>query len=272
MTTQEFSDSFDTLLSSYTHKADFGDQASYADVTLDEYEKSIFLTQAQDNIVKSYFERTANSQGNGFDDSARRQVDFSSLIKVADLTKAPSSDGTKFDERGIIYQMPKKIDDNEQPIENTTDVLFILNEKLIRTKGTSKQEYVIVPINYKEYDREMSKPYSQPLKKQAWRLFQNQASGFDVKTELIPRVNVKEEGGATFTYRIRYVRRPNPIVLEDLPEGLTIDGVDTVSECELNPILHIDILEEAVRLALNSKGIETRDQKAAREAARNNRG
>jgi len=34
--------------------------------------------------------------------------------------------------------MPEKIDDDGQSIENTTDVLFILNEKLIRTKGTSK--------------------------------------------------------------------------------------------------------------------------------------
>lgn len=270
MTRQEFSDSFDTLLSSYAHKADFGDQSSYADVDLDEYEKSIFLTQAQDNIVKSYFERTGNSQGQGFDDSARRQVDFSSLIKVAELIKEDSAENIKFDDRGIIYQLPRKIVDGQE-VEGTTDVLFILNEKLIRTKESQKQEYVIVPINYKEYDREMSKPYSQPLKKQAWRLFQNQASGFDIKTELIPRFSVTEEDGATFKYRIRYVRRPSPIILEDLPEPLTIDGISDASDCELNPILHADILEEAVKLALNSKGIETRDQKAAREAARNNR-
>ena len=151
MTRQEFSDSFDTLLSSYAHKADFGDQSSYADVVLDEYEKSIFLTQAQDNIVKSYFERTSNSQGYGFDDNARRQVDFSSLIKVTELTKEDSAENIKFDDRGIIYQLPRKIVD-DQEVEGTTDVLFILNEKLIRTKESQKQEYVIVPINYKEYD------------------------------------------------------------------------------------------------------------------------
>jgi len=55
------------------------------------------------------------------------------------------------------------------------------------------------------------------------------------------------------------VKRPRPIILENLPNNLSIDGISTTSECELNPILHLDILNEAVRLALNSKGIETRD-------------
>jgi hypothetical protein len=52
------------------------------DISLDEYEKSIFLTNAQDQIVKSYFDRTLNPQGQGVDDSSRRQVDFSDLITI----------------------------------------------------------------------------------------------------------------------------------------------------------------------------------------------
>ena len=86
MTTNEFSDMFDTLLNAYANKAQFGDQASVADIALDEYEKSVILTQAQDIVVKSYFDRTLNNQGQGFDDTARRQVDFSSLIKVDTIT------------------------------------------------------------------------------------------------------------------------------------------------------------------------------------------
>jgi len=40
----------------------------------------------------------------------------------------------------------------------------MLNEKII--SGTiTKKTYIIVPINYKEYDRMMSKPFGQPLKK-----------------------------------------------------------------------------------------------------------
>ena len=288
MTTQEFSNSFDTLLNSYSIQPGFGEGASKADVTLDEYEKSVLLTQAQDLVVKSYFYGNQNSQGQGFDDSERRQVDFSSLIKTAVLE--PTSDQSSvFDDRGIIYQMPKKTvkqliptDDPEYDqeaggqqyrdvdIDDTTDVLFILNEKLIiKNKNATKGDnYVIVPLNYKEYDREMSKAYSQPLKKQAWRLFQNQSAGFDVQSELIPIWDISEELGKGVSatkvavYKIRYVKRPDPIVLVNLPDGLSVDGVTTVAECTLNPILHVDILNRAVELALTTRGrISNRNQR-----------
>jgi hypothetical protein len=147
-------------------------------------------------------------------------------------------------------------------VDDTTDVLFILNEKLVVTEGdpvTKKENYVIVPLNYKEYDREMSKAYSQPLKKQAWRLFQNQSAGFDVQSELIPIWDISEDltgedPAKTAVYKIRYVKRPDPIVLVNLPDGLSIDGVTTEQSCTLNPILHVDILNRAVELALTTRG------------------
>lgn len=352
MKNPEFSDMFTTLLNSYNTQANFGEEASKRDIVLDEYEKSVLLTQAQDIIVKSYFDRTHNSQAQGFDDSTRRQVDFSSLIKVTELD--PYGDNSNaFDPRGIIYKMPlKKVrklnpdydpndDESQQYIyedSNTTDVLFILNEKLIARTivesgmkkdwyydatsstpvlsrlevvddeqysgqankvpfttvkakyGGSKniktgdyvfqakvdvdpvydnngfgKEYVIVPINYKEYDREMSKPFAQPLKKQAWRLFQNLETGFDVHSELIPKWSLRvsgystgetvlEEGDIELKYKIRYVKRPCPIILEQLPNELSIDGESDYSECELNPILHMDILNKAVELAITTRG------------------
>jgi hypothetical protein len=289
MTNSEFSDTFTTLLNSYNTQAQFGEQASKREIVLDEYEKSVLLTQAQDIVIKSYFDGTLNQQGQGFDDSTRRQMDFSSLIKIAELSPAVS--GVPFDNRGIVYQLPRKIidvtnqredapagtyisipgDANHVLVSETTDVLFILNEKL--TAKTIKsldpitydnngkgKEYVIVPISYKEYDREMSKPYAQPLKKQAWRLFQNMAAGFDINSELIPRWNIVKTdtpaavGDTEFIYKIRYVKRPRPIILEDLPNELEIDGETKFSSCELNPIIHIDILNKAVELAIATRG------------------
>ena len=289
MTNSEFSDAFTTLLNSYNTSAQFGEQASKREIVLDEYEKSVLLTQAQDIIIKSYFDGTLNQQGQGFDDSTRRQMDFSSLIKVAELS--PASSGVSFDDRGIVYQLPRKIIDvanqrEDAPtgtyipitgdadhvlVSGTTDVLFILNEKLtVKTiksldpitydNNAKGKEYVIVPISYKEYDREMSKPYAQPLKKQAWRLFQNMAAGFDINSELIPRWNIVRTdtpaavGDTEFIYKIRYVKRPKPIILEDLPDELEIDGETKFSSCELNPIIHIDILNKAVELAIATRG------------------
>lgn len=355
MTNSEFSNNFDTLLNSYASQAMFGEEAARTEIVLDEYEKSVILTNAQDIIVKSYFDRNTNSEGKGFDDSTKRQVDFSSLITTATLTKADDQ-STVFDERGILYLLPRRnmgtqTDTFDGTFDNTfhagegytTDVLFILNEKLIVAYGAiieahwykegkdsidgahtdaqaqeletcanvtdakahgwswesevwskegmndvegaetdvvaellpkyatteeaevdgwnwadetraHKKEYVIVPINYKEYDREMSKPYAQPLKKQAWRLFQNNTQGFDIKTELVPKWNLVANETIQY-YKIRYIRRPCPIVLEDMPDGLSIDGYSKKQECELNPILHPEILQKAVEIAASTRGV-----------------
>lgn len=232
MTNLEFSNGFDTLLNSYNTQSSFGEGASKAEITLDEYEKSIFLTQAQDIIVKAYFDRTLNNQDQGFDDSTRRQIDFSSLIKVATCTKAGTQESV-YDSRGVLYEMPDK-------------VLFILNEKVV----IDGKNYVVVPINYREYDRQMSRAYTQPLKKQCWRLFQSDSNS-ELNAELIPNA----DAGSITSYTVRYVERPTPIVLVDLSaDGLDIDGVSTVTECSLNKILHMDILQKAVELAIMSKG------------------
>ena len=61
--------------------------------------------------------------------------------------------------------------------------------------------------------------------------------------ELIPGPN-----DTISTYTIRYVKRPRAIILTDL-EGVTLDGITTRQECELDPILHQEILQRAVELA-----------------------
>lgn len=68
MTTKEFSDGFDTLLDSYSASPEFG---STTPLAFDEYEKSVFLTNAQEEIIIEIYtgknqygdslERTLNS-------------------------------------------------------------------------------------------------------------------------------------------------------------------------------------------------------------------
>lgn len=306
MTNEEFSNGFDTLLNSYKHKFEFGDQNSIADVTVDEYEKSLFLTQAQDIIVKSYFTRTLNSSGEGFDDSTRRQMDFSNLVTVKSYSSEDViKDADSYSENGIILDI------------SDTKALFIINERVTVGKSAAVYEYtkyedksaldgkevyvktggrykkvtyseayantdvfnrtlkkaaneddkrslVVVPINYKDYDRMMSKAYNEPLKRQAWRLFGQQENSTEGNTELI----LRSDSGEFLSYKVRYVKRPRPIVLVDLTQTenqLSIDGVNEVTECELNPVIHQEILQEAVRLVLMTNGIETREMKAIRE-------
>jgi hypothetical protein len=212
MTTQEFSAAFDTLLNSYNSKANFGETAAKVDIVLDEYEKSVFLTQAQDIVIKSYFSSTTNPQGEGIDDSTRRQVDFSGLITVYRIplgtTSSNANNGANagntvetFDPRGKICSLP-------------SDVLIILNERLevSTTTGTgtniktTKKNYVVVPINYTEYDRLMSKVYAQPLKKQCWRLFNgSDSTSHVIKSEIIP-IDGAITNNSTANYYVRYIK------------------------------------------------------------------
>lgn len=109
---------------------------------------------------------------------------------------------------------------------------------------TSAGTRQVIPISYSEYTRLTSRPYRGPVKYQAWRLTTTSVNKTSV--ELI--INNNE----TITnYRIRYIRRPAPIITSDLTEygNLTINGIGTISECELNPIIHQEILQRAVELA-----------------------
>ena len=235
MTTQEFSNEFDILYNNIMSNAAPG---------LDEYEKSVFLTKAQSEILKNYFNPKGNKYQEGFDDSAKRQIDFSSLVRVAEPTIISSDlSYIKMDDRSKLYTIP-------------TDILFIVNETAKLASGSSSRYLSIVPISFEEYNRLMSKPYKYPLKNQGWRLLQYSSKGV---------AEVIVAGGTLSEYKIRYIKRPKPIILADLDEtysNVSIDGETSISECELDPILHPEILQRAVELA---KAAYTGDLKSSVE-------
>lgn len=238
MTTQEFSNEFDVLYNNIMSNQAPG---------LNEYEKSVFLTKAQLEILKNYFNPKGNKYGQGFDENAKRQIDFSTLITVAKPSQY-TLDGSyvKFDDRSQLYKMPQ-------------DILLMLNETGINTVDGVKRLISIIPMNYEEYARLMSKPWKQPLKNQGWRLFQS-TGGVDFISEVVIKYN-----SSLTDYKIRYVKRPKPIILANLADeysNVSIEGINTITECELDPILHPEILQRAVELA---KSAYTGDLKSSVE-------
>lgn len=220
MTTTEFSNGFDILYNNIMSNAAPG---------VNEYEKSVFLTKAQDEVLKNYFNPQGNKYKEGFDGSAKRQIDFSGLISVADCTII--NDKIGFDSRAKIYKIP-------------SEVFLIINEMITTNKGVNQ----VIPISFDEYSKLMSKPYKEPLKYQAWRLITGDSNIENIYVEIIPHT-----GETINKYTIRYVRRPKPIVLVDLiseyGKGISINGATEVSNCELNPLIHEEILQRAVELA-----------------------
>jgi hypothetical protein len=263
MTTEEFSNEFDVLINAFKHKAELGDQGSLADLSINEYEKSVYLTKAQDNILKAYFSKSLNPYGESFDASSKMQIDFSTLIVCKRFNISNAKKGEGFSDRGYLFTFTDDlfITDGKQQFP-----LFLLNEKVSTGETTPEfkiyKSYVIVPINYSEYNRIMSKAYPEPLKRQAWRLFNTNEHLVNRKLEIILRTDDKY---TPLYYDIRYVRKPQPIILSDL-EDTTIEGISKNTQCELDVTIHQEILQEAVRIALASNGIETNDFKAVKEA------
>lgn len=237
MTVEEFSNAFDVRLASCIKEANFGETASDITVSLNEYEKSIFLTKAQGDIIIAYFEPGGNKLQQGFDDSIKRQYDFSSLIIAAEL-ETYSDSTTQFDKRSKRFITP-------------SDMFLSINEQIVDSTG---RIYTIVPISFMQYNRLMAKPYGYPIKRQAWRMIVGKTDDNVQIYEVIGRFK------GDISYCVRYVKRPHPIVLVDLDsvqEGLSIEGYDTVTECELPENVHAEILQRAVELAKASYQLMT---------------
>lgn len=260
MTTTEFSNQFDLLYNNISSNQAPG---------LNEYEKSVFLTKAQDEIVKNYFqaESNGNTTKKGFDDSAIRQMDFSDLIMSKTLTE--ENEEPDVDPRALVYKISK--DDRVYIIINESLYLMANTEGGLKVNGIRQ----VIPIKYTEYMRLMSKPFKEPLKNTAWRIITKGRDG-DVnidtsigdpttvaksvssKIEIVVTSadkNKYKKNGETNTikYNIRYVRKPRPIILTGLSdsfgEDISIDGYKQAMTCELNESTHEAILQRAVELA-----------------------
>lgn len=149
MTIQEFSTEFDVLYNNVTSNQAPG---------LNEYEKSVFLTKAQSQLVNEYFNSRTDGFGGGFDGSQKRQYDFSGLVRVERLfdinTFKERVDATeKLDRRSKVFLFPQ-------------NYFLAVNEIL----SDEKWQYSVIPLSYVEYQRLMLKPYNFPVKRAAWRI------------------------------------------------------------------------------------------------------
>lgn len=222
MTNKEFSDGFSTLLNSF---------GITPNITLDEYEKSTFLTNAQEELIIDIYSGRNVVYGKSFEQTEEIRRYLSNLVETYETsTKVTGKLGLSQD--SVFFNIPQ-------------DTWFIIYEvaflKDSRLGCLDGIEASVVPLPQDDLYRAKDNPFRGPSKDRVLRL--------DIKSdlaELISKYNVDK-------YLMRYISQPTPIILEDLPDGLSINGVSTESECELNPVVHRAILERAVQLAIISK-------------------
>ena len=220
MDVQELSNLFDTLLQPYITKDVQGEQNTLA---FDEYEKSIFLTKAQEQIVLELYQELEQSEEN------RKYL--SNLIKTGNYIPIGEQDETLINNTFKSYK-----------VEIEDSVLFMIYEQCTlsdENNCVNGRIVSVVPTVHDDLGKVLKNPFKSPNSRKVIRL------DFDNKIELISKYSISN-------YKVRYLKKPNPIILVTL-EDLNIDKKQEVSNGETNPILHERIVQRAVQLAVQSK-------------------
>lgn len=232
MTIDEFSNSFDTLLNSYALISNFGEETSKQTITLDEYEKSVLLTKAQEEIVLSLY-NGKNPYGEAFEGTEELRRYLSNLITEKSLKPITNTSGTPLglESKSKFFTLPE-------------DLWFITLESVVIDNSKCDAETImkVYPVKQDEYQAIRDNPFRGANDRRALRLDLSEGN-----VEIICKYMIA-------IYYIRYIKKVPPIILEDLPNDLTIEGKSEASNCILHEALHQKILDRAVQLALQSRG------------------
>ena len=215
MTTQEFSNEFDILYNNIMSNSAPG---------LNEYEKSIFLTQAQEALVLDIYRGKFDE--NSFESTEEVSDYINTLVRQSKITDTVEGNGISTN--SVFYQLPN-------------DIWFITYESVILRDNNldckNGQEVIVKPITQDEYYSISKNPFRGANDRRVLRLLS------DNKAELISKYRIE-------SYLIRYLSKPEPIILDNLSTyGVKIIGKSEITECKLNPAVHRILLNRAVQLA-----------------------
>lgn len=243
MTTTEFSNQFDIHYNSIAGMSAPG---------LDQFEKSIFLTKAQIELIKDYYDPESNRKQRGFEGSEKRRVDLKELIK-------------SFKSNVSFVDLSKSIHSSSRffPIPDET---FLIITEAVAISSTDCNNGLVInvkPITQDEFNTQIRNPFKTPDNKTAWRLDISKINDEKI-IEIVSPYNIT----STLEYRMRYLKYPKPIILGDLAtlfpgENLSIDGQTFESTSELDIEIHPEILDRAVEIALRDykpQGLESKIQ------------
>ena len=222
MTNQEFSNEFDIL---------YNNIASNQAPGLDEYEKSVFLTNAQEELVLELFSGK-NPLGDSFEKTEEVRQYLRDIVKTKELQKTEDTSIIRISDKSYLYKLP-------EDLWFTTYESVKFNDSNIKC---SPLDIEVVPVTQDEFSRVKKNPFRGPSNTRVLRL------NIQDIVELVSNYIIS-------SYSVRYVCRLSPIILEDLPEGLSIKGETKETQCKLNPAIHEAILERAVQLAKVSMGL-----------------
>lgn len=207
MTTEEFSNEFDILYNNIMSNQAPG---------LNEYEKSVFLTEAQNVIVLELY-TGRGAKGLSFESSEESRRLLQNLIVKKEITI------TNDKSNPYIITKPSKEGDGE--------ILAIVYEEC---KLNDNIKALVVPVKHDSLYETLNNPFKGPSKNRVLRVDSSDIELYSNNT--------------ISSYTMTYLKKPTPIILDNL-EGVKIDDKNTKTECILDSSLHFDILQRAVLMA-----------------------
>ena len=200
---------------------------------LEEYEKSVFLTRAEQTIEIALYK---GNFGESFESTEELTAYLDSLVRQAELTEIGETDIPKISENSYIFKNPD-------------DLLFRTIELCtVQSADCGELTASVVPVTQDEYWRTVRDPFKRHNNTRVLRLSTAKDTGVSGEyeregyTELISSNPVSK-------YTVRYLAKAEPIILEDLTDGKSIDGKTAKATCKMHEALHHSILAEAVRMA-----------------------
>ena len=186
-------------------------------------EVDLLLNQAQERFVKQRYGKN-NVYRSSFEETQKRTEDLKDITVNAVLTPAVNA--------------PDNIDPNAVFVTLPTDHWFIVQERVMLNyfdcHNVYTSEYAEVrPIQHNEFSKVIKDPFKKPTLEKVLRLMEKG------RVELIAPPNT-----TIVTYRLRYIKEPNTM------------SITVPTNCELSEHTHQEIVDEAVRLAL--EGIEAK--------------
>lgn len=218
MTNDEFSIEFDVL---------YNNMMSNKAPGLNEYEKSVCLTQAQEAIVSSLY--GGESAQISFEDTEEIRRALGALVKTK-IISSKQEGCTGLVRESSFYKLPEGL-------------WFITYEEVNISSSSPCTDDIILPVIPVTQD-EFYKIYKNPFRTSNNRRVLRLDYSKDI-VELVSSYDIN-------TYLVRYIEKPEPIILEDLEFGMSIDGISGKTECKLSSSIHRIILKEAVNIAIKT--------------------
>lgn len=241
MTNTEFSNEFDVLAQSYLREGGFAISDSSL-LAFNEYEKSVYLTREQENIVIALY--SGNGSYGGFELTEQIRRDLDNLLTDVVLEPVAEQEGSNhITDDSQWFILPDGSGDKPKLWYIVYEAASYDSSENNCPKGEDVFNVEVVPVTYDDLHRTKSNPFRGPSRRRALRLDKGKDGGNYV--ELIPKYKLGK-------YYIKYIRRPDPIILTDLGD-LQINGVSEETECCLHESLHRLILDGAVRAAVSSR-------------------